>query len=201
MEERDRTYDADYQQHRQCAAEPHAEEGVVLSLGSFTKILAPGLRVGWVEASPALLQLLAASGYVVSGGGVAPFTSEVIAEALLVGDQDAFLEHLTGEYSRRAGLLHRLLTEAGVGLEMGPATGGYFTWVKLPAGLTATKALALGEEYGVSFLPGGRCDASGCGDFDGYVRLCFAYLDDEELRVGAGRLVALVRDALASSQL
>ena len=73
--------------------------------------------------------------------------------------------------------------------------------IRFPAGLTATKALALGEEYGVSFLPGGRCDASGCGDFDGYVRLCFAYLDDEELRVGAGRLVALVRDALASSQL
>jgi len=130
----------------------HGGDGVVLSLGSFTKILAPGLRVGWVEAAPGLLEPLASSGYVVSGGGVAPFASEVIAEAVAAGDQDVFLDHLRVEYARRAGMLHGIISEAGLGLEIeaGP-TGGYFAWIKLPPGIHAAELLS--SQGGVSFLP------------------------------------------------
>lgn len=57
-------------------------DGCVVSLGSFSKILAPGLRLGWIEASPSLIRRIADRGYVVSGGSVAPFVSEVVAELL-----------------------------------------------------------------------------------------------------------------------
>jgi DNA-binding transcriptional MocR family regulator len=56
----------------------------VLSLGSFSKILAPGLRLGWIEASPSLISRISERGYVISGGSVAPFVSEIVAEMLPV---------------------------------------------------------------------------------------------------------------------
>jgi DNA-binding transcriptional MocR family regulator len=45
----------------------------------------------------------------------------------------------------------------------------------------------------VSFLPGGRCDAGGSGLYDGHIRVCFAYLNDDELQEGLERLLELVR--------
>jgi len=48
--------------------------GVVASVSGFTKILSPGVRVGWVEAEPAIIQKLAEVGYIVSAGGFAPFS-------------------------------------------------------------------------------------------------------------------------------
>ena len=51
----------------------YSEQANILSLGSFSKILAPGLRLGWVQSSPALVEKLALSGLADSGGGLKPF--------------------------------------------------------------------------------------------------------------------------------
>jgi len=75
------------------------DDGCVISLGSFSKILAPGLRLGWIEASPSLIRRIKERGYVVSGGSVAPFVSEVVAEML---EPEAALKHqLCGASSRK----------------------------------------------------------------------------------------------------
>ena len=71
----------------------------VLSVSSFTKILAPGLRLGWIEADPALIAHVSSRGYVVSGGCVAPFTAAIVGEALRSGAQAAFLDGLRVRYS------------------------------------------------------------------------------------------------------
>ena len=52
----------------------HIEAGTVLSLGSFSKILAPGLRLGWIQTGPALIERLVKSGLLGRGGGLTPFT-------------------------------------------------------------------------------------------------------------------------------
>ena len=53
----------------------------MVSVGSFTKICSPGLRLGWLEASPGLLELIS-NGYIQSGGGVAPLQEAVMATLL-----------------------------------------------------------------------------------------------------------------------
>ena len=57
----------------------------------------------------------------------------------------------------------------------GRPEGGYFVWVRLPEGVSATALLPVCERHGVAFLPGGRC-APGAApeEFDAFVRLCFA---------------------------
>ena len=77
----------------------------VVSVSSFTKILAPGLRVGWLEAAPALVDRLAARGYVVSGGGVAPLASQIASRVVASGDLDACLATTCANYKRRCDAL------------------------------------------------------------------------------------------------
>ena len=76
-----------------------------VSVSSFSKILAPGVRVGWIEAAPPLLRAVADRGYVASGGCVAPFAAAVVAEAIANGDQDAFLDALVRRYRANADAL------------------------------------------------------------------------------------------------
>jgi DNA-binding transcriptional MocR family regulator len=52
--------------------------GRVFSLGSFSKILAPGLRLGWIQAKPSLLEPFITCGYLESGGGLNPFVSSIV---------------------------------------------------------------------------------------------------------------------------
>ena len=54
----------------------------MLALGSFSQILAPGLRLGWVQAEPALVQRMVLSGLLDSGGGLNPFTSGLVRSVL-----------------------------------------------------------------------------------------------------------------------
>jgi len=81
----------------------------VLSLGSFSKILAPGLRLGWIQAAPPLLEPLISGGLLVSGGGLSPFTSGLVHRALTLGLQEAHLQYLKSVYRRRATVLSQAL--------------------------------------------------------------------------------------------
>jgi DNA-binding transcriptional MocR family regulator len=62
----------------------HIGTGSALSLGSFSKILAPGLRLGWIQAAPARLEALLHAGLLESGGGLNPFTSGIVRSAIRV---------------------------------------------------------------------------------------------------------------------
>ena len=193
---------------------PAEGEGVVISLGSFTKILAPGLRLGWVEASSALLARLEGRGYITSGGSVAPFASEIVSEMLGHAggrdggggdgggdswrgcEQDEVLRDLCADYRVSCEAVCDELERAASGFVFERPSGGFFVWVRLPAGVSATALLPVAEQrHGVAFLPGPVCapDAEE-GAYDGYVRLCFAWHEPEELREGVRRLAAAVRE-------
>jgi 2-aminoadipate transaminase len=187
-------------------AQPQPTPGsLVISVSSFTKTLAPGLRLGWVEASAAVLARLAARSYLVSGGGVAPFASLVVLEALLSGGQDAHLARLTAAYARRCAVLCDALSAAAgdAGWSFVQPQGGYFVWLRLPADVAADALLAAAKARGVAVLPGARCcgvaeqaaHTGGVADAPQHVRLCFAFLEDDALREGVRRLATAVADA------
>jgi 2-aminoadipate transaminase len=185
-----------------------APGALVVSISSFTKILAPGLRLGWVEGPPAVLTRLAQRAYLVSGGGVAPFVSLVVLEALRSGAQDAYLARLTAAYSLRCGVLCDALRAAAAdaGWSFRQPSGGYFVWLRLPEGVTAAALMPACKARSVAVLDGARCSGGtpeqlalmgGVADVHQHVRLCFANLDEQQLRDGVAKLAAALADARA----
>ena len=164
-----------------------AESGVVLSLGTFSKILAPGLRLGWVQASEDLLGVLAARGQLVSGGGVNPLVSALVGPALEDGSMGRHLDELVQVLRRRRDAMGAALREhplAGATYRVPDA--GYFFWLRFPGGVDTTALLPSARAAGAGFQPGPVCSPSG--GFGSCLRLAFSYYDESQIRGAIERL-------------
>ena len=170
----------------------HIGTGNVLSLGSFSKILAPGLRLGWIQASPARLDALLHAGLLESGGGLGPFTSGIVHSALELGLQEKCLAHLKTVYAARAaaltGAVRRYLPEP---IEVAEPAGGLFLWMRLRGQRDAQELLAAARRHQVSFQPGSKF--SSAGGLRDCLRLSFAYYETEQLVEGVARLGRALR--------
>lgn len=174
----------------------------VVSVSSFTKILAPGLRVGWIEAARSIVDAVSDRGYVNSGGCVAPFAASIVVSAIENGSQVEWLGRLRDGYRETSRALHdaavKEAASTGWKLSPSPPSGGYFLWLELPERCDESAVLKAAEDAGVAYLPGGRCVPVGCESRDGArvdrsCRLCFAYLDEEKIVEGVRRLATAVR--------
>ncbi|HTP02842.1 MAG TPA: PLP-dependent aminotransferase family protein [Anaerolineales bacterium] len=157
----------------------------VVSLGSFSKILAPGLRLGWIQASPTLIRRLANCGLLTSGGGLNPFTSAIVRGLIEDGSLEHNIERLKQVYSARVlrmeDALRRYLPEG----KFQRPDGGYFFWVRLPGCDTETLRRAVRALH-ADFRPGGLfSSASGLRDC---VRLSISFYDGDEIDRGIKRL-------------
>lgn len=124
-------------------------EAPVVRLGSFSKTLAPGLRVGWINASAGPLERLAAAGVLKSGGCVSQFGGSVVARLLASGGYDQHVAELRRTYaSRRDALAAALREHLPAGCSFATPAGGFFIWLTLPAGLAATVLLPMAEARG-----------------------------------------------------
>lgn len=171
----------------------YVEQGPVLSLSTFSKILAPGLRLGWIQATPALVDQFVDSGIVRSGGGLTPFVSGVVRSALELGIQARYLAGLRRLYQDRVTLLDQALrTYLPPWVEFTTPSGGYFFWLKLPAAMDAQALLAKAEAYQVGFRPGNKFTTTG--GLHNYLRLSFSYYDSAQLVEGAERLGKVMRN-------
>lgn len=163
------------------------DSGRVLSLGSFSKILAPGTRLGWIHAPHALLERLAQNGMIVSGGGFSPLGGGLIRSMIELGLLPPYIQKLRGTFQRRAHVLADALGELRpLGLEFQRPQGGYFIWVTLPDGLNGDDLLSAALQRGVRFQPGNLFSPQGTQG--NKLRLCFAFYEEEELRGGVQRL-------------
>lgn len=167
----------------------------VISLGTFSKILAPGLRLGWIHTSPSLLAPLLESGLLASGGGLNPFTSALVQVVLAEGWLDQHVAKLQATYgSRLAAMDAALKANLGDAVEFLTPGGGFFFWVKLPDGLAATAFRETARRYHVDFRPGTLF--SGAGGCQPYLRLCFAFYDEADNGEGIQRLGNALDDSL-----
>lgn len=165
--------------------------GRVLSVGSFSKILGPGLRLGWIHAAPALRDRVLEHGSLRSGGCLNPVIAHVVHDTIDSGFLARHVAHLRGVLGGRARVLGAALEAAGLPAPVVP--GGYFTWLQLDGVDTddlLERALA---DHGVGFCPGARCAVDR--DLRSSLRLSFAFYDEAELKEGVERLAKALATA------
>jgi 2-aminoadipate transaminase len=161
-------------------------QGNIISLGSFSKILAPGLRLGWIQADVASVKRLAHCGLLDSGGGLNPFTSAIVCYLLETNELVANIEELRVVYATRIKALDSALRQALPEVSYEVPQGGYFFWARLPGGRDAEVLMKRASENKVSFRSGVRF--SSCGELRDYIRLSFAFYDVNQLNEGVKRL-------------
>ncbi|KAL1902303.1 Valine--pyruvate aminotransferase [Sporothrix stenoceras] len=187
--------------------------GNAISNASFSKIVAPGFRTGWVEATPAFAYGLAQTGSSKSGGAPSQFGAATIAVLMRTGELDRYLRETVRPTLQWR---HRLLTQAVQehlsefleikcgGLPSGASAevttyGGYFLWLKLrrtDISAAAVSKLALSVENLV-IADGKLFEVKGdekSAQFDDHIRLCFAWEDEDKIVEGVQRLARIFRD-------
>ena len=166
-------------------------DGNILCLGTFSKILAPGLRVGWLEVSEGLMPRLLASGWVNSGGAINQMASFIVTDCLQQGAQAAHLLTLRRTLAARAAVMQSAL-EASLP-EFASWTvpaGGYFFWLRLTDPSNTDNLVASASRAGVGFQPGNFSSANA--QHPNYLRLSFAAYDSAEIETGIRRLRAVL---------
>lgn len=152
----------------------------VYSISSFSKILAPSLRLGWIQSSNNLLKKLKLCGQLDSSGGINPFISRIVHNIIKNGDLDTYLDNTRQIlYDRCTNLVQNLK----IG-EYNIPKGGYFVWVKTEA--DTVKMLNYCSENKVKYHSGNKF--SGNGKLRNFMRLSFSFYEPEGLAVGANRL-------------
>jgi 2-aminoadipate transaminase len=165
---------------------------------SFSKTVAPGLRVGWFVLPPQLaaeIEALAVSTYISP-----PYLTQATVCELL--QRQGFLpnlERVNGLLrARRDAMLEALEREFPEDATWTRPDGGYFVWVDLPSGPPTAELLVEAEAAGVTFVKGSDFFAGGQGG-ERSLRLAFSFVSPDEIVEGVARLGGLVRAAAAAA--
>jgi 2-aminoadipate transaminase len=162
------------------------ETGNIISLGSFSKILAPGLRLGWIQANAGIIHRFVNSGLLDSGGGMNPFTSAIVCRVLETGGLDDNIAKLIATYRLRVAVMDAALRLNLPDVEYTLPQGGYFFWIHLPNGIKAGKFQHRAEEFKVGFRPGALFSCQG--GMQDYIRLSYVFYEPDKLEQGVLRL-------------
>jgi 2-aminoadipate transaminase len=156
-------------------------EGRVVRAGTLSKILGAGVRLGWLCAPKEMLP--AFQGFLF-GGGVNPFMSRV-ATYYMRTEMPAHVARLIDVYRSKRDAMLRGLDETLKGSDavVSRPQGGFFLWIKLPAGTDPKKLAQLAVESRVQYTPGPAFFANGGGQ--GHIRLAFSYESPEKCYEGA----------------
>lgn len=158
---------------------------------SFSKTIAPGLRVGYFVLPNALereLEALATSTYITP----VLLGQATVFEFLRRGNFEPNLERVSTLLGARRDAMLEALERELPDARWSKPQGGYFVWLELPEGADAGALLERATAAGVTFVPGA--------DFGGApntARLAFSFVSPDEIREGVRRLAALVREPLA----
>lgn len=190
--------------------------GHSVSNGSFSKIAGPGVRTGWVEASPAFAAGLARTGSTLSGGAPSQLAAAILADLVKSGQLQQYIEERTRPALQRR---HRLLMDAldeyisplGATLrrtsiieesdtrgDKPDIYGGYFVWFSLHDDDLPTKLIADVAKMEENLIIGNGSMFAVRGDedkvsFDKDIRLCFSWEPEGSLVEGVRRLGAVIQ--------
>ena len=163
----------------------------VVYLGSFSKTLAPGLRVGWALAPPAVRDrlVLAAESAMLSHSAFAQLAVERYLATQPWSEQLKDFRELYRD--RRDAMLSALTSYMPDGVSWTRPGGGFFVWVTLPAGLDAKAMLPRAIGARVAYVPGTGFYADGGGRAN--MRLSFCYPTPDRIREGIAKLAEVIK--------
>lgn len=165
------------------------EDDCVIYLGSFSKIFAPGLRVGYVLAPPAIRDklVLANESAILSPSS---FSQMLISEYLAKADWQSQIETYRDVYRERRDAALAAMNEYLPQLKTTKPDGGFYLWVTLPDGIDSKAMLPLAVKELVAYTPGTAFYANGTGH--GNLRISFCYPTPENINVGIKRLASVI---------
>ncbi len=166
----------------------------VIQLGTFSKIISPGLRIGWIAAEPEVIALCERMKQA-TDLHTNTFTQYVIYEFARDGGLEEHIEVIKKSYSvRRDVMINALRTYFNDGVTWNEPEGGLFLWVKFPAGISGSGLLPQALKAGVAYVPG-KYFYSAAPD-DTTLRVNFCNATEENIVEGIKRLAAVVKTAL-----
>jgi 2-aminoadipate transaminase len=165
--------------------------------GTFSKIVAPGLRLGWMCAPEEILEK-AITAKQASDLHTSIFSQLVLSRYLEAQDIDAHIRDITRAYAARCSLMVTLMEERfPQEVSFTRPDGGMFVWLTLPEGASSMELWRRAMEEKVAILPGMPFYTDGDGDRG--VRLNFSNTDPEKIRTGISRLAEILDSYLGST--
>lgn len=155
------------------------EKGVVIALGTVSKILAPGLRVGWAIGAKEIVDRMAMQK---ADGGSNPFAQRIVADLMRSNKMAKHIDDLSAEMR-----LHRDAMMEGFATHLPDARvrapqGGYFLWAELPDGTNAEAVASRAVELGVEVSDGRLCFPNETSH--NHLRLAYSFVDADTIRAG-----------------
>lgn len=165
----------------------------VVSLGTFSKIISPGVRLGWVAACPeavGMIERVKQSADLHS----TTFTQYLIYEYIKAGHLHNHIELIKEAYrKRRDVMLNTMANEFPQDVKFTRPEGGLFLWVTLPEGQSATELFKKAVDAGVAFVPGKSFYPHEDNDRD--FRINFCHPSEENIIEGIRRLAKVMHEA------
>ncbi|EXJ91636.1 hypothetical protein A1O3_00186 [Capronia epimyces CBS 606.96] len=182
--------------------------GNAVSNASFSKVIGPGMRCGWAEATPQFIIRLNQTGSILSGGAPAQFASTVIEHVLRTGRlEDHLVNTLIPTYRTRAARLRRAVQQTlgpmGVTIDSDNGTdgiiGGFFLYITLPVEFNVDNLAELAlDKYNLRVLAGARMAVKGSKHLSSIVsqgiRLSWSWEEEEQIVQGIARLAKAMND-------
>jgi 2-aminoadipate transaminase len=159
------------------------DTGRVVYVGSFSKIIAPGMRMGYLVAPQ---EVINRAWSFKSGGAVSQFTALAVAEYMKGGIEQHIEEQNRALVVKRNAMLASLGENFGDSVSWSNPEGGLYVWVRFPEGTDLAAVQEQVYQEGVGYYNGTQFSPSGEGA--NYVRLCFGHPSAETIYEGIGEL-------------
>ncbi|MDI3475583.1 MAG: 2-aminoadipate transaminase [Thermococcaceae archaeon] len=170
------------------------DEGRVIYLGTFSKIFAPGFRLGWVSAHPHFIRKMEIAKQAVDLCAN-PFGQVIAWKYVEDGHLDRHIPRVIEFYKpRRDAMLEALEEYMPEGVRWTKPDGGMFIWVTLPEGIDTKLMMEKAVAKGVAYVPGEAFFAHR--DVKNTMRLNFTYVPEEKIREGVRRLAEVIEEEM-----
>ena len=171
----------------------YLEDNVIL-LGSFSKIVSPGLRLGWICAKKDVMEKIIVAKQA-SDLHSSSLSQRIVFRYLIDHDIDEHILKIREAYKRQRDLMVTMIEKCfPEEIKFTRPEGGMFLWITLPESLSSLHLFDLAKKENVAFVPGGAFYIDGGGD--NTLRLNFSNSDEEKIEEGIKRLARVIKNLL-----